>query len=247
MDRSVCNRNCWIAGAIAGVVVLLFTAGIGGMGWAGGLFLGLITFALFGSLMVWLVCNTRPELVPEADGMTGTDWERQVVDHQPETLLVSAPPLGPEAYSAPSQMPIVAGAMPQAAATPHEAQAKAEPKAKPEPKPEAKPKAPEPKPAVTAAPAAEPAPATSPAPAADDLELIKGVGPKLTERLLENGITRFAQIAEWDEAAVAEYAPRIGRTSSRIAAEDWVGQARILAAGGETEHSRRIRRDEVDE
>ena len=37
MERSVCNRNCWISGAIAGVVVLLFTSGIGDLAWGAGL------------------------------------------------------------------------------------------------------------------------------------------------------------------------------------------------------------------
>lgn len=194
MERSVCNRNCWISGAIAGVVVLLFTSGIGSMGFLAGLFMGLVTFVLFGGLMVWMVCHPRPELVPEAQGMTVTDWERQVADHQPETLLVSAP-TGPEGYSSSTQMPIVAGAMPVAAA--------------------------------------------------DDLRRIKGIGPKLADWLADNGVTRFAQIAAWDDETVTDFAQRLGRMGGRIQADDWVGQARILAAGGETEHSRRVERGEA--
>ena len=38
---------------------------------------------------------------------------------------------------------------------------------------------------------------------------------------------------------------RLGRNGGRIERDDWVGQARILAAGGETEHSRRVDRGEA--
>src|SRR4051812_11882307 len=37
---------------------------------------------------------------------------------------------------------------------------------------------------------------------ADDLSLIKGVGPRLVEQLRTLGVTRFAQIAAWDDAEI---------------------------------------------
>ncbi|MFT4013456.1 MAG: hypothetical protein QM682_08630 [Paracoccus sp. (in: a-proteobacteria)] len=203
MDRLVCNRNCWVSGAIAGVVVLLFTSGIGDLAWGGGLFLGIVTGVLFGAMMVWLVCQERPDLVAGPEGLTRTDWEREVAERQPEALLVSS--VGPEAVSFAAQMPLVAGAMPKVAA-----------------------QAPEPQAAVS-----------------DDLRQIKGVGPKLSDWLHENGVTRFAQIAAWDAAQVADFAQRLGRMGGRIETDDWVGQARILAQGGKTEHSRKVERGEA--
>lgn len=210
MERSVCNRNCWISGAIAGVVVLLFTSGIGDLVWGAGLFLGLMAGGLFGGLMVWLVCAQRPELVTVHDGLTRTDWESAAAERQPESLLVSAP-FGPDGVTSAMQMPIMAGAMPIAQL--------------PEDAPEAR--------------------ATAGAGAADDLRQIKGIGPKLSDWLAENGVTRFDQIAAWDQAAIQDHAQRLGRMGGRIEADDWVGQARILAAGGQTEHSRRVERDEA--
>lgn len=209
MKRSVCNRNCWTSGAIAGVVVLLFASGIGDLGWGAGLFLGAVTAILFGALMVWLVCNAPVETVTLHDGLTRTDWEREAIERQPESLLVSAA-LGPDGATSATQMPIMAGAMPMAQlqaemATPNSA-----------------------------------APKT-----ADDLRRIKGVGPKLSDWLARNGVTRFDQIAAWDMAAIQDHARQLGRMGSRIEADDWVGQARILAAGGETEHSRRVQRGEA--
>lgn len=80
--------------------------------------------------------------------------------------------------------------------------------------------------------------------ASDDLKKIKGVGPKLEEVLHENGIIRFAQIAAWDEVEIDRFVGIVGRMGSRIRSDDWVGQAKLLAAGGETEHSRNVARGE---
>lgn len=109
MERSVCTRNCWISGAIAGVVVLLFTSGIGDLNWGAGVFLGIVTGVLFGAMMVWLACNATSELVTVHDGLTRTDWEREAVDREPDALLVSGP-LGPEGISSTTQMTMVTGA-----------------------------------------------------------------------------------------------------------------------------------------
>lgn len=79
----------------------------------------------------------------------------------------------------------------------------------------------------------------------DDLGRILGIGPVLTEWLNDNGVTRFAQIAAWTDQDVLEWGERLGRNGGRIERDDWVGQARILAAGGETEHSRRVDRGEA--
>lgn len=74
----------------------------------------------------------------------------------------------------------------------------------------------------------------------DDLTRIRGVGPMQQTWLAGYGVTRFAQIAEWDEADIARYSGMMGRMGHRIREEDWVGQARQLAAGGETAHSHAV-------
>lgn len=86
--------------------------------------------------------------------------------------------------------------------------------------------------AAAAAPAAAPAPA---APAAgDDLTRIKGLGPKLAALLGELGITSFAQIAAWTPEEIERIDARLGRFAGRITRDQWVEQARLLAAGDET-------------
>ncbi|WBU63190.1 hypothetical protein [Paracoccus aerodenitrificans] len=88
--------------------------------------------------------------------------------------------------------------------------------------------------------AASPAAASS-----DDLKEIKGIGPQLEGVLHENGVTSFSQIAGWSDADIDHFAGLIGRMGGRIRSDDWVEQARILAAGGETEFSKRVDKGEV--
>jgi NADH-quinone oxidoreductase subunit E len=78
----------------------------------------------------------------------------------------------------------------------------------------------------------------------DHLMRIKGVGPKIQSRLHELGIFHFDQIAAWGPAELAWIDANLEGFSGRAVREDWVGQAAILAAGGETEHSRRVDRGE---
>lgn len=74
--------------------------------------------------------------------------------------------------------------------------------------------------------------------AADNLKRIKGVGPKIEGILNELGVYHFDQIAAWTEENKAWVDTRL-RFKGRIDREDWIAQAKILAAGGETEFSRR--------
>jgi NADH-quinone oxidoreductase subunit E len=77
--------------------------------------------------------------------------------------------------------------------------------------------------------------------AADDLKLIKGIGPKLAELLNENGIFHFSQIAAWGPAELrwADYG--LAKFKGRASRDDWVGQAKTLASGDETEFSKRAK------
>ncbi|MFV0409129.1 MAG: hypothetical protein ACK5LJ_05360 [Paracoccus sp. (in: a-proteobacteria)] len=79
----------------------------------------------------------------------------------------------------------------------------------------------------------------------DNLKEIKGVGPALETLLRENGVTSFAQIAAWTDAEIERFAELIGRMGGRIRSDDWVAQAKVLAAGGSTEFSRRVDKGEV--
>lgn len=84
--------------------------------------------------------------------------------------------------------------------------------------------------APTPVPAPPPIDAPAGSPTGDDLTRMKGLGPKLRDRLVELGVTRFDQIAGWDEAEVDRIDGQLGRFAGRIRRDDWVEQARFLAA-----------------
>jgi predicted flap endonuclease-1-like 5' DNA nuclease len=98
--------------------------------------------------------------------------------------------------------------------------------------------------AETAVEAARPAPAALDRPA-DDLKQIKGVGPKLEAMLHAMDVRHFDQIASWGPAQVAWMDANLEGFKGRVTRDDWVAQAKILAAGGETEFSERVERGEV--
>ena len=86
-----------------------------------------------------------------------------------------------------------------------------------------------------AAPAAAPAKKAAPKKAAaaaggDDLKKLSGVGPALEKKLIEAGVTTFAQIASWGEAEIAEFDEKLS-FKGRIEREGWVEQAKELAKG----------------
>jgi predicted flap endonuclease-1-like 5' DNA nuclease len=65
---------------------------------------------------------------------------------------------------------------------------------------------------------------------ADDLTVLKGLGPKAAAQLGALGIARYAQIAAWSDADAAAVDARMGAFKGRIARDKWVEQARYLAA-----------------
>ena len=73
---------------------------------------------------------------------------------------------------------------------------------------------------------------------ADDLQLIKGVGPVIETKLNDKGIWHFNQIAAWDRGAV-QWFDQFLNFKGRIDRDTWLKQSAILATGGETEFSKR--------
>lgn len=79
---------------------------------------------------------------------------------------------------------------------------------------------------------------------ADDLKKIKGVGPKLEQMLNEMGYYHFDQIAAWTADEVAWVDANLKGFKGRVSRDTWVEQAKLLAAGGETDFSKKV--DEGD-
>ena len=65
----------------------------------------------------------------------------------------------------------------------------------------------------------------------DNLELIKGLGPKVNNLLNGLGVTSFAQVANWTDADVADIDAKLGAFAGRITRDNWIDQAQLLAAG----------------
>lgn len=81
------------------------------------------------------------------------------------------------------------------------------------------------------APKAKAAPKAAKAEAgADDLKKLSGVGPALEKKLIEGGVTSFAQIAAWTEEDVAAMDEKLS-FKGRIEREGWIEQAKELAKG----------------
>jgi predicted flap endonuclease-1-like 5' DNA nuclease len=74
----------------------------------------------------------------------------------------------------------------------------------------------------------------------DDLKEIKGVGPKMEAMLHGMGIFHFDQVASWRAPEVAWVDENLEGFKGRVSRDEWVAQAKILAAGGTTEFSRRV-------
>jgi predicted flap endonuclease-1-like 5' DNA nuclease len=67
--------------------------------------------------------------------------------------------------------------------------------------------------------------------AGDPLTRLKGLGPKAAARLTELGVTRFDQIAAWNDADVDAIDAQMGAFKGRIRRDRWVEQAKLLATG----------------
>jgi predicted flap endonuclease-1-like 5' DNA nuclease len=77
---------------------------------------------------------------------------------------------------------------------------------------------------------------------ADDLKRIKGIGVLIEKKLNSLGVTTYEDIANWTSADIDRISHQLD-FKGRIQRENWVEQARILAAGGDTEFSRRADRE----
>jgi NADH-quinone oxidoreductase subunit E len=80
---------------------------------------------------------------------------------------------------------------------------------------------------------------------ADDLKMIKGVGPKLEALLNKLGVYHFDQVAGWRKAEVSWVDEHLEGFKGRVSRDNWVSQAKTLAKGGTTEFSGRVKKGGV--
>jgi len=119
-----------------------------------------------------------------------------------------------------------------------------EAKAKARPKPAPAPAAAKPAAAAPAAKGKKPRTMSAPRKAgADDLKLIKGIGPALEATVNSLGFFHFDQIAKWGQDELAWVDQNLDGFKGRASRDNWVEQAGRLARGEATEFSAKASKD----
>ena len=80
---------------------------------------------------------------------------------------------------------------------------------------------------------------------ADDLKMIKGVGPKMEKLLNSLGFFHFDQVAKWTADEVLWVDQNLEGFKGRVSRDNWVQQAGVLASGGVTEFASRVKKGGV--
>lgn len=244
-----CTLTCWGVGLMAGAVGTVMLGVIGGIGWNGAVFLGVLMFLALGLLLSIVLCRPLPTMAEvrarhginraaaPAPAQEGRPAAQMTAPAAPSVAVTTASP-AVEAAAAPVAAP--AAPIPEAlaaapAARPVEVHVEA---AKSDPLPTAAGPG-----SIIVASAGGTKPAGFSAPlagGADNLKEIKGVGPKLEQLLHRLGIYHFSQIAGWGPAEIAWMDDNLEGFRGRVTRDAWVEQARILSTGGETAFSQRV-------
>jgi NADH-quinone oxidoreductase subunit E len=159
-----------------------------------------------------------------------------------------AAPKKPKAAAKPKATPRTKAAAPAMA---EKSAAKPKAATKPAVKPAAKAKAAKPAPIkvskkpIVAAKGPGKKPRTMKAPrkaGADDLKLVKGIGPAMEDMLHELGFFHFDQLAKWGPQEVAWVDQNLKGFKGRVSRDNWVVQAQRLALGELTEFAARAQK-----
>ncbi|WP_394177337.1 NADH:ubiquinone oxidoreductase [Yoonia maritima] len=224
--KPITTRMIAIAACFGGVLALLLLI-ISKLGFFGALLIGLIVAAIVLLVLMfgWADAYLKPAEPPAS----------AVTSPKPSSAAASEP--APVAEPVAEVEPVAAPKPPAAPEPPVAPEPVVEPA--PAPEPVAKPKPAAVKPAEEPAPvAAEAVDAGKPAAlttaregGADDLKLIKGVGPKLETMLNGMGIYHFDQVASWGPAEQKWVDENLQGFKGRATRDKWVEQAKTLAAG----------------
>ncbi len=251
-----CPGICWVVGAAFGLLIALLF----GQGFFTGLILTLVVGAASALFFQWAFCRglaqgtgTQPAQAAPLPKATvapvqaAAAKQDAVIAEPVKAMPAPAPAPAPApVQTAPAAAPVAKAApKPAAKAAPAaKAKAKAAPKAVAKSASAAKATAPKPKAEPKARPvAADGKPELLKAARggkADNLKEIKGIGPKLEAMLHKMGVFHFDQIASWRAAEVDWADTNIEGFKGRVTRDDWVAQAKTLAAGGATEFSARV-------
>ena len=79
---------------------------------------------------------------------------------------------------------------------------------------------------------------------ADNLTLIDGVGNAIEKKMFKLGIYHFDQVAKMSKAELVWLGNSVG-FPGRPERENWAGESKVLAAGGTTEHAKRVEKGQI--
>lgn len=234
-----CRRNSWLVALAGGVLVALMLLTLAHYAVLKALVLGAVVTVLLGLFLVWAFCpaGSVADAAAEAPSAPRPD------DPAPGTRTAMTPPAADpaptpaaprvtEPAAPPSAPPAFVSAQP--AARPAAAAEPAVPAAAPAPRRRASPAGLDAALAKSKDAPPAPVPGMLDAPrggAADDLKLIRGIGPKLEALLNGMGVWHFDQIAAWKARDIAQVDERLVGFHGRITRDEWVKQARAIAAG----------------
>ncbi|MEL6451074.1 MAG: hypothetical protein AAFQ19_07420 [Pseudomonadota bacterium] len=248
-----CAVGCWLVAALGGALAAALLMLLGDWTFLQAAFIGAVVFAVAGALLSWLLCKPLPPM-GAAKPAPAPDATKTAASAPVAKAPAAASAPAPTAAAAPATLEIkpstpLAG---EAELAERKGEWKYEGGAKPAPAPEPAPK-PEPKPEPKPAPAAaDPGPGTKPETLAaareggpDNLKQIKGVGPKLEALLHSMGFYHFDQVASWGPDEVAWVDQNLEGFKGRVTRDEWVAQAKILAEGGTTEFSSKVKKGNV--
>jgi predicted flap endonuclease-1-like 5' DNA nuclease len=238
-DHKFCRSACMGVAALVGLCAMWALISLGSWSFLLALFAGAVIWAVVSALLLHFICGG----VRETEVQAQTHVEEKKQAKRDESTAVKAAPSSVPA-AAPKKNAPVAKAAPPAKTT--------------------EPKSTEPKSAALAATPASKAP-TAPAAVeatpregtrpealiaarggkADDLKQIKGIGPKMEKLCNSLGFYHFDQIGGWSADEVVWVDQNLQGFKGRVTRDTWVEQAKTLAAGGETEFSKRVEGGDV--
>jgi len=270
--KSSCQVGCWAMAAAAGLLMFIMLSTIGDYSFLPAAVLGFLIFGLLGLLFNWLFCAPLPAAREKTDLSAASASAASTSTRASSTSTAGAATVAAAAVASTASSDSAAA---DKAAVDAKAQAAADKKAKAaadkkvRAAADKKAKAAKTKADKTAAAKAEAdakagedfdgdnvrgsadegtKPATLAAAregGADDLKRIKGIGPKLEKLCNTMGFFHFDQIAAWTPDEMAWVNANLEGFKGRATRDKWIDQAKLLAAGKETEFSKRVDKGSV--
>lgn len=213
-----CANICWMIAVVLGFAAFKFALSRLGFGPFTSMIVGIAAFFLFGWLLSKYLCVGSSDAVETAQAPTEAQKPSEVAAPAKEAPAKRAAAKTAPAKAAPKKTPAKKAPAERAAPKAAEATAESTPTEK--------------KPRTMKAPRKA---------GADDLKLLKGVGPKLEQTLNELGFYHYNQVSKWGAEEIAWVDARL-KFKGRIERDGWIEQAKILADGGETEFSKRSKK-----